>query len=74
MEEWSIWHCYYVIITIVIFFQVWEYFYVDKYNNFIEDFYMSIWKAKLINLINFLNVSISLTTQLINVQCLKEKE
>lgn len=74
MEEWSIWHCYYVIITIVIFFQVWEYFYVDKYNNFIGDFYMSIWKAKLINLINFLNVSISLTTQLINVQCLKEKE
>lgn len=35
---------------------------------------MSFWKAKLINLINFLNVSISLTMQIINVQCLKEKE
>lgn len=35
---------------------------------------MSFWKAKLINLINFLNVSILLTMQIINVQCLKEKE
>lgn len=35
---------------------------------------MSFWKAKLIGLINFLNVSISLTMQIINVKCLKKKK
>lgn len=35
---------------------------------------MSFWKAKLIGLIKFLNVSISLTMQIINVKCLKKKK
>lgn len=35
---------------------------------------MSFWKSKLIGLINFLNVSISLTMQIINVKCLKKKK